>query len=312
MRNVPALPIIASLALSLLAACSTPASLPALAAPSAHPLPAWDGAMARVFDDTIDREALDHGTVSQSEDAWIGPRTQAADHVVRVRVITTTTQGGGPVAGLPSHAARGRPSACGERSAGRGFRDLDSSREPSVCRGAHARRTHDGQDVRSVLQAVSGQGRARRALVSDRGSAADSRSRAARGNAVRGRVPASHAGHVGDPGIGKGESGPGALGKPTARAAGAGCEKSWTEQRPVVLVNGPERGQSDTSPPDSASCANSSWKRSSPRAMSMRGVRESLSSNGCNRPFVPSTTRSTSKGSAVVTHAGVSCNAHLA
>jgi hypothetical protein len=100
MKTVSLLPILTSLALaSLLAACSTPASLPAPAAPPSAPLPVWNGAMARVFDDTIDREALDHGTVSQSEDAWIGPRTQAADHVVRVRVVTTTTQGVGPSQG---------------------------------------------------------------------------------------------------------------------------------------------------------------------------------------------------------------------
>jgi hypothetical protein len=101
MRTIPApVYLIASLALaSLTAACATPAALPGPAAPPAAALPSWDGAMARVFDDTIDREALDHGTVSQSEDAWMGPRTQAADQVVRVRVITTTTQGVGPSQG---------------------------------------------------------------------------------------------------------------------------------------------------------------------------------------------------------------------
>jgi hypothetical protein len=50
--------------------------------------------MAQTFDDTIAPEAL-RGSGAAEDDAWVGPRTQAADHVLRVKVISTTTQGVG-------------------------------------------------------------------------------------------------------------------------------------------------------------------------------------------------------------------------
>ena len=74
--------------------CASSTSARAVPSPSRAPLPAWHGALAQEFDDAIEAEALEADQV-RDHDAWVGPRTQAADHVLRVVVVSTTTQGVG-------------------------------------------------------------------------------------------------------------------------------------------------------------------------------------------------------------------------
>jgi hypothetical protein len=62
--------------------------------------PPWKGALARQFDDTLEPHWLTSGTsAGPSSDLWFGSRTQAADYVLRVQVVSTTTRGVGPAQG---------------------------------------------------------------------------------------------------------------------------------------------------------------------------------------------------------------------
>jgi hypothetical protein len=77
--------------------CDSRATIPEPSWPSSsRQLPSWTGVFAREFDDNIERIALHAGLAPPPHsDVWFGPRAQAADHVLRVRVVTTTTQGVG-------------------------------------------------------------------------------------------------------------------------------------------------------------------------------------------------------------------------
>ncbi len=68
--------------------------------PSPAPLPVWQGALAHQFDDSIETEWLNTGATSSPDaDRLFGLRAQAADYLLRVKVISTTTQGVGNMQG---------------------------------------------------------------------------------------------------------------------------------------------------------------------------------------------------------------------
>lgn len=101
MRNSssPMFPVTFLLALAVLAGCGVSASHQP-ATPADSPAPAWAGSLLAEFDDSIDHEALSSGSATRPDgDQWFGPRAQSADVVARVRVVSTTTQGVGPVQG---------------------------------------------------------------------------------------------------------------------------------------------------------------------------------------------------------------------
>jgi hypothetical protein len=59
-------------------------------------MPTWAGPLAREFDDSIAPDSLNVAGPWDQADMWLGPRSQAADFVLRVKVTTTTTQNPGP------------------------------------------------------------------------------------------------------------------------------------------------------------------------------------------------------------------------
>lgn len=84
---------------ALLAGCGVAVS-PQPSTPAEPPAPAWTGSLLTEFDDTIDHQVLTSGSATRPDgDRWFAPRAQSADVVARVRVISTTTQGVGPVQG---------------------------------------------------------------------------------------------------------------------------------------------------------------------------------------------------------------------
>lgn len=84
---------------TFLAGCGVAASSHPVA-PAEHPAPAWTGSLLTEFDDSIDHEVLAASASTRPDgDQWFAPRAQSADVVARVRVISTTTQGVGPVQG---------------------------------------------------------------------------------------------------------------------------------------------------------------------------------------------------------------------
>jgi hypothetical protein len=73
-------------AIALAPACAAPlAPSPAPTMLLTAELPAWEGRLAQLFDDRIDRSSLDRG-VPPASDELLKARAQAADHIVYVTV----------------------------------------------------------------------------------------------------------------------------------------------------------------------------------------------------------------------------------
>jgi len=93
------LPLASLACLLALGACAASPPRAATAAVDSNS-PQWTGSLHTEFADTIDQELLANGHASHPDyDAWFAPRAQSADVVARVKVISTTTQGVGPVQG---------------------------------------------------------------------------------------------------------------------------------------------------------------------------------------------------------------------